>query len=299
MAPDAPTRRRSAETGGSGSRDTRRPPAPEPLPHPVVDNHCHLDIADGPDGSWLSTDVALAAAAAVGVPRIVQIGCDLPGARWAVEAAGRYDAVVAGVALHPNEAPRLAADGALDDALAEIERLAASSDRVRAVGETGLDYFRTGEEGRAAQHASFRRHIDLAKRLGKTLVIHDRDAHDDVLAILDEEGVPDRLVMHCFSGDAGFARACLDRGAWLSFAGTVTFKNAEPLREALRVTPRDRVLVETDAPYLTPTPYRGRPNASYLVPVTMRAMAETLGEDLERLCVAVDGNTEAAFGGAW
>ena len=276
-----------------------RPPAPEPLPHPVVDNHCHLDIADGPDGSWLATVDALAQAAAVGVTRIVQIGGDLPGARWAVEAAGRYDAVVAGVALHPNEAPRLAADGALDDALDEIERLAASSDRVRAVGETGLDYFRTGEEGRAAQHASFRRHIDLAKRLGKTLVIHDRDAHDDVLAILDEEGVPDRLVMHCFSGDAGFARACLDRGAWLSFAGTVTFKNAEPLREALRATPRDRVLVETDAPYLTPTPYRGRPNASYLVPVTMRAMAETLGEDLERLCVAVDGNTEAAFGGAW
>ncbi len=279
-------------------RGPSRPPAPEPLPHPVVDNHCHLDITrDGETA--LDVPEALAAAAAVGVTRIVQIGCDLPGARWAVETAGRHDAVVAGVALHPNEAPRLAAAGRLEQALDEIEALAASGDRVRAVGETGLDYFRTGDEGRAAQHASFRRHIELAKRLDRTLVIHDRDAHDDVLRILDEEGVPDRFVMHCFSGDAGFARACLDRGGWLSFAGTVTFKNAEPLREALRVTPRDRVLVETDAPYLTPAPYRGRTNASYLVPVTMRAMAQARGDDLGELCAAVDANTEAAFGGAW
>jgi len=264
-----------------------------------VDNHCHLDIADGPDGSWLPTEQALAAAAAVGVTRIVQIGCDLPGARWAVEAAAGHDALVAGVALHPNEAPRLADAGRLEEALDEIEALASSSERVRAVGETGLDYFRTGEEGRAAQETSFRRHIDLAKRLGRTLVIHDRDAHADVLRILDEEGAPDRFVMHCFSGDVEFARACLDRGAWLSFAGTVTFKNAEPLREALRAVPRDRVLVETDAPYLTPTPYRGRPNASYLVPLTLRSMAETRREDLEGLCEAVDANTDAAFGGRW
>ena len=291
MAPDAPTRERAGD-----KRDRSRPPAPEPLPRPVVDNHCHLDIADG---SWMSVEEALAEAAAVGVPRIVQIGCDLPGARWAVEVAERFDAIVAGVALHPNEAPKLAADGRLEEALGTIERLAASSDRVRAVGETGLDYFRTDESGRPAQHESFRRHIDLAKRLDKTLVIHDRDAHDDVLRVLDEEGVPDRVVMHCFSGDADFARACLDRGAWLSFAGTVTFKNAEPLREALRVTPLDRVLVETDAPYLTPMPYRGRPNASYLVPLTMRAMAETLGRDLEALCEAVDTNTDEAFGGPW
>jgi TatD DNase family protein len=292
--PDVPTRARH-----DGGRDRSRPPAPDPLPHPVVDNHCHLDIADGPEGTWLPTEQALAEAAAVGVTRIVQIGCDLPGARWAVEAAAVHDALVAAVALHPNEAPRLADVGALDAGLEEIEALASSSDRVRAVGETGLDYFRTGEEGRAAQHLSFRRHIDLAKRLGRTLVIHDRDAHDDVLRILDEEGVPDRFVMHCFSGDAAFARACLDRGGWLSFAGTVTFKNADPLREALRVVPQDRLLVETDAPYLAPTPYRGRPNASYLVPLTLRAMAETRGEDLEALCAAVDANTDAAFGGRW
>jgi TatD DNase family protein len=274
---------------------SERPPAPEPLPHPVVDNHCHLDISR--DGETVDVPGAIAAAAAVGVPRIVQIGCDLPGARWAVEAATSYDALVAGVAIHPNEAPRLG--DRLEEALAEIERLAGSHDRVRAVGETGLDHFRTGEEGRAAQVASFRRHVDLAKRLDKTLVIHDRDAHDEVLAVLDDEGTPDRWVMHCFSGDADVARRCLDRGAYLSFAGTVTFKNAEPLREALRIAPRDRILVETDAPYLTPTPYRGRTNASYLVPLTMRAMAETRGEDLEGLCAAVDANTETAFGGAW
>jgi len=290
MAPDAPTRERAGE-----KRDRSRPPAPEPLPRPVVDNHCHLDIADG---SWLSVEEALSEAAAVGVPRIVQIGCDLPGAQWAVDVAERFDAIVAGVALHPNEAPLLAA-GRLEEALDVIERLASSSDRVRAVGETGLDYFRTDEAGRPAQQESFRRHVDLARRLGKTLVVHDRDAHDDVLRVLDEEGVPDRVVMHCFSGDADFARACLDRGAWLSFAGTVTFKNAEPLREALRVTPLDRVLVETDAPYLTPMPYRGWPNASYLVPVTLRSMAQTLGTDLETLCEAVDANTDVAFGGPW
>jgi len=262
----------------------------------VVDNHCHLDIADG---DWWPTEEALAASAAVGVPRIVQIGCDLPGARWAVEAAASYDALVAGVALHPNEAPRLAAEGRLDEAMAEIERLAGAHDKVRAVGETGLDYLRTGGDGRAAQVESFRRHVDLAKRLDKTLVIHDRDAHEDVLRVIAEEGPPDRWVMHCFSGDAGVARRCLDLGAYLSFSGTVTFKNAAPVRDALVVAPQDRVLVETDAPYLTPTPHRGRRNASYLVPLTVRSMAGTRGEDLEALCVAIEANTEAAFGGAW
>jgi TatD DNase family protein len=294
---DGPTRSRAATEEVSGARrDRERPPAPEPLPHPVVDNHCHLDIADG---EWHATEDAIAAATAVNVTRIVQIGCDLPGARWAVEAAATHDALVAGVALHPNEAPRLAAAGELDAALAEIERLALTHDKVRAVGETGLDRFRTGEDGRAAQEESFRRHVDLAKRLDKTLVIHDRDAHDDVLRVIDDEGAPDRWVMHCFSGDADLARACLDRGAYLSFAGTVTFKNAAPLRNALVVTPADRVLVETDAPYLTPVPYRGRPNASYLVPHTVRVMAQVRGDDLGALCVALDHNTEAAFGGAW
>lgn len=288
-----PTRSRSASAEDGSRRNRERPEVPEPLPHPVVDNHCHLDISDG---EWLETTEALRLAASVNVTRIVQIGCDLPGARWAVEAAATHESLIAGVALHPNEAPRVPD---LESALAEIEELAGAHDKVRAVGETGLDYFRTGKDGVAVQQESFRRHIELAHRLDRTLVIHDRDAHDDVLRILDEEGVPQRTVMHCFSGDVDFARACLDRGAYLSFAGTVTFKNAAYLRTALAVVPQDRLLVETDAPFLTPTPYRGRPNASYLVPLTVRAMAEVRGADLGELCAAIDANTEAAFGGVW
>jgi len=291
--------------GGGGTRRSRdsRPPLPDPLPHPVVDNHCHMDIPPrdaAPDrAAVLAVADAVRLAGSVGVTRIVQIGCDLSGARWAVRTAQEHDAVVAGVALHPNEAPRLAESGDLDDGLAEIDRLAGSSERVRAVGETGLDYYRTEAPGRDAQHASFRAHIALAKKHARTLVVHDRDAHDDVLRILDEEGAPQRVVMHCFSGDETFAKACVDRGFWLSYAGTVTFKNAQPLRDALAVTPPERVLVETDAPFLTPMPYRGRPNASYLVPLTVRSMADTLGVELGGLCRLIDANTEAAFGGTW
>lgn len=279
------------------------PETPDALPSPVVDNHCHLDhraYSKGVTGGLLiPVDEALDRAAAVNVTRVVQVGCDLAGSRWAVETAAAFESVVAAVALHPNEAPLLADAGELDDALAEIDRLARAGDHVRAVGETGLDYFRTGDGGRAAQHASFREHIRIAKRHGKTLVIHDRDSHDDVLRILDDEGVPDRTVMHCFSGDADFARECVDRGAYLSFAGTVTFKNAENLREALRVTPLARILVETDAPFLTPSPHRGQPNASFLIPLTVRFMADIAGVSVDDMCQAIDANTDAAFGGGW
>lgn len=294
---ERPTRAR-ATTGEDGrSRDLSRPPLPDPLPITVVDAHCHLDIADGEDGAWLGAADAVRMAASVGVTRIVQVGCDLAGAAWAVDAANTYRGVIAGVALHPNEAPRLG-DG-LAAALAEIERYAVSSDRVRVIGETGLDYFRTGPEGRAAQHESFAAHIAMAKRLDKTLMIHDRDAHDDILAILDREGMPDRVVMHCFSGDTEFARRCVERGAWLSFAGVVTFKNAQSLRDALAVTPLDRILVETDAPYLTPAPHRGRPNASYLIPHTVRKMAGVLNISVPELCQALSANADAVFGGPW
>ncbi|UDY24127.1 TatD family hydrolase [Nocardioides sp. Kera G14] len=272
------------------------PPIPAPLPHPVVDNHTHLDIERA--GEHLAIDEALERAASVGVTRMVQVGTDLASSRWAVEAAASHPQLIAAVALHPNDAPlHSAAD--LEAALDEIEELAHVHDRVRAVGETGLDFFRTAEDGVAAQQHSFRRHIDIAKRHDRTLQIHDRDAHQAILEAIDAEGAPDRWVMHCFSGDASFARECLDRGAHLSFAGTVTFKNAPHLREALAIAPLDRILVETDAPFLTPHPHRGDTNSSYLIPVTLRAMAEVREMDLGELCAAIDANTEAAFGGTW
>lgn len=291
------SRKQRSATGEDGrTRDRSRPPAPESLPRPVTDTHCHMDIADGDDD--LAPAEALAAAADVGVSRVVQVGVDLPASRWAVEASARFGNVVATVALHPNEAPRLAAAGELDEALAEIDELAGSSDRVRGIGETGLDYFRTGADGYRAQEESFRAHIEFARRHGHALVIHDRDAHADIVRVLDDVDLPERVVFHCFSGDVDLARLCAQRGWFMSFAGTVTFKNAESLRKALREAPLDRILVETDAPFLTPHPYRGRPNSSYLVPLTVRTVADVLGSDLETVCDALQRNTDQAFG-AW
>ncbi|MEU6077006.1 TatD family hydrolase [Micromonospora sp. NPDC047074] len=282
------------------------PPAPEPLPHPVLDSHTHLDItvseagvpplapqsqaAGGPADDPVA--VAVAVAASVGVDRLVQVGVDVASSRWGADVADTHPAVLATVALHPNEAPRLAD---LDEALREIEALAAR-DRVRGIGETGMDFFRTGDEGRAAQEESFRAHIAIAKRYGKALVIHDREAHADVLRILDDEGAPDTVVLHCFSGDAGFAAECVRRGYLLSFAGTVTFGSARELREAAALTPVEQLLVETDAPYLTPMPHRGRPNASYLIPLTVRSLAETTGADLDHLCATISATGDRTFG---
>ena len=271
------------------------PDAPEALPSAVVDNHCHLDHRIR-GGQWIEPADAIAQAAAVGVTRIVQVGTDVESSRWAVAAAREFPSVVAAVALHPNDAPRLGDD--YEAAFAEIAELAADP-HVRAVGETGLDHFRTGPDGRAAQEQSFRDHIRLAKELDRTLVIHDRDAHADILRVLDDEGIPERTVMHCFSGDGAFARACVERGAYLSFAGTVTFKNAENVRDGLRAAPRDRILVETDAPFLTPEPFRGRPNASFLIPLTVRFMAGIVGVSVRDLCQDIAENTEQAFGGSW
>ncbi|MFI2190573.1 TatD family hydrolase [Streptomyces sioyaensis] len=281
------------------------PPLPEPLRVAVADSHTHLDMQEP------AVDEALAKAASVGVTTVVQVGCDLAGSRWAAETAAAYDSVHATVALHPNEAPRIVlgdpdgwsrqgareagGDAALDTALAGIDELAALP-QVRGVGETGLDYFRTGPEGMAAQERSFRAHIEIAKRHGKALVIHDREAHDDVLRILREEGAPERVVFHCYSGDAAMAEICAAAGYFMSFAGNVTFKNARPLREALAVAPPELVLVETDAPFLTPAPYRGRANAPYLIPVTLRAMAEVKAMTEDALATAVAANTARAFG---
>jgi TatD DNase family protein len=281
--PPAPPDSRAANRQGT------LPPAPEPLAVPALDSHCHLDLMDTP------VEQVLAQALAVGIIRVVQIGIDVPTSHWSAEVAAAHDAISATVALHPNEAPRLAAKGELDAALEEIDRLAAL-EPVRGVGETGLDYFRTGSEGHLSQQQSFRRHIEMAKRHAVALVIHDRDAHGDVLRILEEEGPPDRVVFHCFSGDAEMARVCSDRGYVMSFAGNVTFKNAQPLRDAVAVAPIDQILVETDAPFLTPMPYRGRPNGPYLVPLTLRCIAEVKSVDLDAVCAAVAATGETVFG---
>jgi len=267
--------------------------APEPLPVPVTDSHTHLDTTEAVTG--LAPVDALARARDVNVTRVVQVGCDVPSSRWAVELAAQHPEVVAAVALHPNEAARLT--GPLDGAVAGIEALVGTHDRVRAIGETGIDHYRTTEpELRRRQADSFAAHIALAKRYDLTLVIHDRDAHAEVLAVLDAEGWPERVVMHCFSGDADHARACLQHGAWLSFPGVVTFRANTALQEAARITPADRLLVETDAPYLTPVPHRGKGNASYLVPHTVRFLSELRGDDLSALCTALHHNCDDAFG---
>lgn len=282
-------------TRADGGRAPEYPPLPAPLAVGVYDNHTHLEIAD----SALPLDVHehLERAASVGVLGAVQVGTDVATSRWSVTVAEREPRLLAAVALHPNEVPELEASETLDEALAVIDELAGRP-RVRAIGETGLDFYRTGEDGRGAQFRSFEAHIEIAKRHGLALQIHDRDAHDDVVATLRRVGAPDRTVFHCFSGGEALARLATDEGWYLSFAGNVTFKNAEHLRDALRIAPRDRILVETDAPYLTPVPLRGRPNAPYLVPHTMRFMAEVLGADLDGLCEQVASNTRNLYG-AW
>jgi TatD DNase family protein len=281
------------ERHNDGTRDVRWPDAPEPLRVPVYDNHAHLEISDGDE--LLDLDQQLARAAAVGVLGVVQAGGDVDSSRWSAWAAASHPRVLAAVAIHPNEAPAYEAAGELDAAIAVIDELAAQP-RVRAIGETGLDFFRTEAAGLPAQFRAFEAHIDLAKKHGIAMQIHDRDAHEDVLQTLGRVGAPDRTVFHCFSGDESMARIAADRGYYLSFAGNLTFKNAQNLRDALAVTPRERILVETDAPFLTPIPHRGRPNAPYLVPLTVRFMAAELDADLDELCAQLSANTLEVYG---
>lgn len=287
--PSAYVRERSA----SGRRDLTYPGLPEPLHVPVFDNHCHLEIMDGDDP--LSLDEQLARAASAGIAGVVQASGDVESSRWAVWAAEQHPQVLAAVAIHPNEAPTYEAAGGLDEAIAVIDELAAHP-RVRAIGETGLDFFRTDDEGQPAQYRSFDAHIALAKKHGIAMQIHDRDAHDEVLRVLESVGAPEKTVFHCFSGDAEMARIAADRGYYLSFAGNITFKNAQNLRDALAVTPTERILVETDAPFLTPVPHRGRPNAPYLVPITLRFMAAELGVSVDELAAQVAANTLEVYG---
>ena len=291
--------------GGEGKkRDRSWPPAPEPLPFPVIDNHCHLDFADGDEVRSIDEHIALAREA--GIDAMITIGSDRAAAHWTAELLRHDDRLRGGVAVHPNEAALHARgtghDGApmipLDEALAETAELLRGPGMV-VVGETGLDWFRTSrkdERARRAQIDSFRAHIAMAKELGLPMQIHDRDAHQDVLDVLDADGAPERTVFHCFSGDAEFARACLDRGFYLSFAGNITFKNADDLRGAIAEAGLGRIMVETDAPFLTPVPYRGRPNSSYLIPLTMAQIAESAGTSLEEACRAVRATTLDVYG---
>mgnify|MGYP000933390409 FL=1 len=276
------------------------PAAPDMLPAHVIDNHTHLGSTT--EYSGLGVADSLTAAGMVGVAGVVDVGCDLPSSRAAAQLAATDPRVRAAVAIHPNDAARLfQRDGlaALDAELAELPALAALPGVV-AVGETGLDYYRTRDaEAQRVQAHSFRFHIALARENNLTLVIHDRDAHADVLKVLDSVESPERVVMHCFSGDADFARECVDRGYWLSYPGVVTFGSAGSLREAAKVTPLERILVETDAPYLTPKPQRGKPNAPYLLPHTVAFLADLLGIDLADFCRQVTVNTEAAYATRW
>ena len=277
------------------NRDIEREPAPlpEPLPVPTVDAHAHIEIVTDAAPDSDAVRKVLDDAKSVNVDRIVQVGYSAEQSQWCVDMANAFPGrVLAAVALHPNEAPiveDLEADWAI------IEKLA-QEPRVRAIGETGLDYFRTPPELRSRQQESFKWHIDLAKRTNKALVIHDRDSHEDVLSVLLEVGAPEKTVFHCFSGDVEMAKICIDRGYILSFAGTMTFKNAPALREAVKLVPHDQLLVETDSPFLAPAPHRGALNTPAQIATIVRAMAAERDEDVAELATALSQNAERIFG---
>ncbi len=277
------------------NRDIDRPraPLPEPLPVATIDAHAHLEIVTNTAADSVEVGEVIEEARSVGVDRIVQVGYSAQQSQWCVDAATKWDtAVLAAVALHPNEAPvvqDLAADLKIIEALAQHPR-------VRAIGETGLDYFRTPPELRSVQQDSFKWHIELAKKTGKALVIHDRDSHDDVLSILLEVGAPENTIFHCFSGDEVMAKTCIERGYILSFAGTLTFKNAPALREAVKLVPIEQLLVETDSPFLSPMPHRGALNTPANIATIVRAMAAERNQDLGELANALGENGERIFG---
>lgn len=273
--------------------DRARAPLPEPLPVPTVDAHAHMEIVT--DAAFDSKEVedVIAEAKSVNVDRIVQVGYSAEQSQWCVAAAEKWNtSVLAAVALHPNEAP-VVPD--LESDLKIIEALA-QHPRVRAIGETGLDYFRTPPELRKRQQESFKWHIELAKKTNKALVIHDRDSHDDVLSVLLEVGAPKNTVFHCFSGDVAMAKLCIERGYILSFAGTLTFKNSPELRDAVKLVPADQLLVETDSPFLAPSPHRGAGNTPAQIATIVRAMAVERNQDLAELATMLSDNAERIFG---
>ena len=277
------------------NRDIDRPvaPLPAPLSSRTVDAHAHLELIHNSEPDSPLVKQVLDEAASVGVDRIVQVGYSAEQSKWSVKCAESFPGrVLAAVALHPNEAPVV---DDLEKDLSIIEELA-KHPRVRAIGETGLDFFRTEPALQDKQKYSFRRHIKIAKEHNKALVIHDRDAHRAVLDTLIEEGAPKNTVFHCYSGDAAMARECIENGYILSFAGTLTFKNAPQLREAVKLVPIELLLVETDSPFLAPMPNRGALNTPAQIPNTLRAMAQERGESEDYLAAAISENAERIFG---
>lgn len=277
------------------NRDLDRQPAPlpEPLPVNCVDSHAHLEIVTNTEPDDLAVQKVLDDAKSVGIDRIVQVGYSAEQSEWSVRCAERWNTqVLAAVALHPNEAP-VVED--LEKDLAIIDRLA-SHPRVRAIGETGLDFFRTEAALQDKQLYSFKQHIEMAKRHNKALVIHDRDAHRAVLDTLDDVGAPNNTVFHCYSGDEVMAQECVEKGYILSFAGTVTFKNAPQLRAAVKLVPLEQLLVETDSPFLAPMPHRGSLNTPAQIPNILRFIAAEREEDLTNLANAISANAERIFG---
>ncbi len=271
-------------------------PAPEPLEVAIYDNHCHLEfVFDEAIGAMPWKD-NLDISESVGIKGVVQVGVTLESSKWCAELAEKDSRVLAAVALHPNEAPLYENVSALDAAIAQIAELA-TKPRVRAIGETGLDFFRTeGEDSIKLQKHSFEEHVRIAKENNIALMIHDRDAHADVVETLMRVGAPEKVVFHCYSGETDLAQICIENGWYMSFAGNITIKRNQHLRDSLMMAPKELILIETDAPFLAPEPYRGRPNAPYLVPVTARFMAETRGEDLNQLCEQLATNTETVYG---
>ena len=272
------------------------PAAPEPLEVAIYDNHSHLDFVFDEELGAMPWNENLDIAQSVGIRGVVQVGVTLESSKWSAELATKDVRVLAAVALHPNEAPLYENLENLNAAINEIEALA-TQPRVRAIGETGLDFFRTeGENSISLQQHSFEEHIRIAKENDIALMIHDRDAHDEVVATLKRVGAPEKVVFHCYSGDTDLAQICTDNGWYMSFAGNITIKRNQHLRDSLAMAPKELILIETDAPFLAPEPFRGRPNAPYLVPVTARFMAEVRGEDLNELCAQLASNTESVYG---
>ena len=277
------------------NRDLDRKPGPIPAPlnSKTVDSHAHLELIHNSEPDSPLIKQTLDEAAAVGIDRVVQVGYSAEQSIWSVKCAEAFvGRVLAAVALHPNEAPVV---DDLEKDLKVIEELA-SHPRVRAIGETGLDFFRTAEDLQEKQKYSFRRHIKIAKQHNKALVIHDRDAHRAVLDLLIEEGAPANTIFHCYSGDASMAKECISNKYILSFAGTVTFKNAPELREAVALVPIELLLVETDSPFLSPMPNRGALNTPAQIPNTLRAIADVRGESADYLAAAISENAERIFG---